>query len=119
MPGGEFWTTKPQLHRQLFVGNVHGGTLVFRRNLLSQGIFYPETNLAEDASLLHRAMRRGHKLLRLSNPGVFVYVRHGRNAWRDFAPGSFINPAGWERIPPPLIFPPTVLASYKAAATAN
>jgi Glycosyltransferases involved in cell wall biogenesis len=119
LPAGEFWTTKPQLHRRLFVGNVHGGTLVYRQELLAQGLRYPDTNLAEDATLLHHAMRRGYRLLRLSNPGVFVYVRHEHNAWSDFAPGLFINPAGWERIPPPLIFPPAVLASYKAAATTN
>ena len=116
LPGGEFWTTNPQLHQQLFVGNVHGGTLVYRKELLSQGLRYPEINLAEDAYLLHYATRRGKRLLRLSNPGVFVYVRHGRNAWKEFAPGRFINPAGWERIPAPVAFPATALASYKAAA---
>lgn len=119
LPGGEFWTTKPQLHKQLFVGNVHGGTLVYRKELLSQGLKYPEVNLAEDAFLLHRATRRGYRLMRLSNPGVFVYVRHGRNAWGEFAPGRFINPAGWQRIEQPVIFPENVLASYKSAARAN
>jgi glycosyltransferase involved in cell wall biosynthesis len=116
LPAGVFWTSHPRLHQQLFVGNVHGGTLVYRKELLAEGLRYPEINLAEDASLLHGAMRRGKRLLRLSNPGVFVYVRHGRNAWREFAPGRFINPAGWERTAPPLIFPIAVLASYKAAA---
>lgn len=112
LPSGEFWTTNSQLHQQLFVGNVHGGTLVYRRDLLKQGLRYPEINLAEDAWLLHRATKFGNRLLRLSNPGVFVYVRHGSNAWRDFAPGSFINPAGWARIEPPPGFSATAL-SYK------
>ncbi|MDQ1639051.1 MAG: hypothetical protein QOF62_2390 [Pyrinomonadaceae bacterium] len=115
LPGGEFWTTNPQLHKQLFVGNVHGGTLVYRRELLSQGLRYPEINLGEDAYLLHYATRRGKRLMRLSNPGVFIYVRHGTNAWREFAPGRFLNPAGWERIAPPLILPAAVLESYKRA----
>jgi hypothetical protein len=115
LPAGEFWTTRPELHQRLFVGNVHGGTLVFRKELLSQGLRYPEINLAEDAALLYRATREGKRLLRLSNPGVFVYVRHGTNAWREFAPGSFIDPAGWQRISAPLNFPPAALAFYKGA----
>jgi glycosyltransferase involved in cell wall biosynthesis len=115
LPRGEFWTTEPQLHQRLFVGNVHGGTLVYRKDLWSQGLRYPEVNLAEDAWLLTRATRQGKRLVRLSNPGVFVYVRHGRNAWRQFAPGTFIDPKGWQRIPAPLSFPPTALMFYKNA----
>lgn len=116
LPAGEFWTTNPQLHQRLFVGNVHGGTLVYRKELLARGLRYPETNLAEDAWLLHRAVRQGQRLLRLANPGVFVYVRHGTNAWREFAPGQFIDPSGWERIPAPPHFPAAALAFYQAAA---
>ena len=73
-------------------------------------------NLAEAAYLLHYAMQRGKRLLRLANPGVFVYMRHGSNAWREFTPGRFLNPAGWERIPRPPMFPAATLASYTAAA---
>lgn len=117
LPAGEFWKTNARLHEQLFVGNVHGGTLVYRRELLEQGLRYPEINLAEDAYLLRSALKRGKRLLRLSNPGVFVYVRHGSNAWREFAPGHFINPTGWLRIEPPPTFPAALLASYKAIAS--
>ena len=119
LPSGEFWTTNSQLHQQLFVGNVHGGTLVYRKELLAQGLSYPETNLAEDAYFLHYAVKRGKRLLRLANPGVFVYVRHGTNAWQEFTPGRFINPAGWQRIAAPLILPCAVLASYKTGALAR
>ena len=115
LPSAEFWTTNPQLHKQLFVGNVHGGTIVYRKELL-QGIRFPEVNLAEDAWFLRYAASRGKRLQRLSNPGVFVYVRHGRNAWKEFAPGRFLNPAGWQRIEAPLAFPATALDAYKAAA---
>jgi glycosyltransferase involved in cell wall biosynthesis len=114
LPGGEFWTTRPELHQQMFVGNVHGGTLVYRKGLLANGLRYPEIDLAEDAWLLHQVVARGHRLLRLNNPGVFVYVRHGRNAWQEFAPGHFLNPAGWERISPPPTFPANMLAAYRA-----
>jgi O-antigen biosynthesis protein len=116
LPGGEFWTTEPALHQRLFVGNVHGGTLVYRKELWAQGLRYPEINLAEDAWLLTRATRQGKRLVRLSNPGVFVYVRHGRNAWRQFAPGSFIDPKGWQRISAPLDFPTAALTFYKNAS---
>lgn len=116
LPHGEFWTTEPALHQRLFVGNVHGGTLVYRKELWTQGLRYPEVNLAEDAGLLVRATRKGKRLVRLSNPGVFVYVRHGRNAWQQFAPGTFIDPKGWQRISTPLHFPVDVLEFYKQAA---
>ncbi|HEU5132195.1 MAG TPA: glycosyltransferase family A protein, partial [Pyrinomonadaceae bacterium] len=117
LPRGEFWTTAPALHQRLFVGNVHGGTLVFRKELWMQGMRYPEINLAEDAALLVRATRQGKRLVRLSNPGVFVYVRHGRNAWKQFAPGTFIDPKGWQRITAPLDFPPAALEFYKSASS--
>ena len=116
LPGGLFWTTLPHLHPRLFVGDVHGGTLVFSRSLLAEGVRYPEANLAEDAALLQQAVRRGKRLLRLENPGLFIYVRHGRNAWREFAPGSFIDPDGWATVDPPPELPPSVLDSYKQAA---
>ena len=105
--------------RKMFVGNVHGGTLVYRKKLIDEGGRYPEINLAEDAGLVQYAARSGKRLVRLSNPGVFIYVRHGRNAWREFAPGRFMNPAGWKRIAQPRIFAPSVLASYEAAAASS
>jgi len=113
--GGEFWTMKPELHRQAFVGDVHGGTLVYRRELLTQGLRYPEVNLAEDAWLLHDAIGRGKRLSRLANPGVFVYVRHGLNAWHEFLPGRFLNPDGWVRTAPPITLPASVLRVYQTA----
>ncbi len=112
LPAGDFWTTDARLHQKMFVGNVHGGTLVYRKELWTQGLRYPEVNLAEDAWLLHRATRNGKRLLRLANPGVFVYVRHKTNAWREFAPGSFIDPNGWRRIPAPQDFPEQTLSFF-------
>jgi glycosyltransferase involved in cell wall biosynthesis len=114
LPTGEFWTIKSDLHRRMFTGNVHGGTLVYRKSILA-GLQYPEISLAEDAWLLDRAVRGGKRLVRLTNPGLFVYVRHGRNAWR-FQTGRFLDPLGWERIQSPVTFPTDVLVSYVEAA---
>jgi glycosyltransferase involved in cell wall biosynthesis len=115
LPGGNFWTTDAGLHQKMFVGDVHGGTLAYRRELLSGALRYPEVNLAEDAYLIRRALKSGKRLMRMTNPGVFVYVRHGRNAWRQCQPGRFINPAGWERVERPRTFPADLLSSYKEA----
>lgn len=117
LPSGQFWTAQPHLHRRMFVGNVHGGTLVYRRELLAEGVRYPETNLAEDAAFLSRATKLGKRLLKLSNPGIFVYVRHDQNAWKAFKPGRFISPAGWEHINPPPTFHPQLLESYRRVAS--
>jgi len=114
LPGGQFWTLHPQLHQRMFVGDTHGGTLVFRKSLITDGLRYPEVNLAEDAGFLKQALQRGKRLTRLSNPGTFVYVRHGRNAWR-FKTGQFLDPAGWQKIDPPPTFPANGLTAYQRA----
>jgi glycosyltransferase involved in cell wall biosynthesis len=116
LPVGNFWTTLPTLHRRMFVGDVHGGTLAYRKELLTNKLRYPETNLAEDAWLVNSITRAGKRLLRLANPGVFIYVRHGRNAWRECRPGRFINPGGWQRINQPKEFSAAILAAYREAA---
>jgi hypothetical protein len=116
---GEFWTTDPQLHQRMFVENVHGGTLVYRKEVWTEGSRYPEVNLAEDAWLLYRATRNGKRLVRLSNSGVFVYVRHDTNAWREFAPGRFIDPNGWQRLPRPAHFPAHAFTFFMQAAKSD
>src|SRR5262249_5482406 len=52
---GQFWQTSSDLHRRMFVGDVHGGTLVFWKRLLAEGLRYPSTNIAEDAALIQGA----------------------------------------------------------------
>ena len=118
LPAGLFWTTRSELHRRMFVGDVHGGTLVFRRSLLAEGLRYPDANLAEDAALIRDALRRGKRLARLANPGLFVYVRHGRNAW-SFDVGTFLDPAGWEAVQAPHELPRETIDAYRAAALAG
>ena len=116
LPTGQFWTALPHLHLRMFVGDVSGGTLVYRASILGKGIRYPETSLAEDAALIRQAVGRGHRLLRLANPEVFVYIRHGRNTWREYKPGSFLDPDGWRRIARPATFSLTSLSAYMSAA---
>lgn len=114
LSSGEFWTASDDLHRRMFVGDVSGGTLVFRRSLFAGGLRYPDTNLAEDAALIRAATARGHVLERIENLGTYVYVRHNTNAWQ-FEPGRFVDPTGWSRTPPPPAFPAHQLAAYQAA----
>jgi glycosyltransferase involved in cell wall biosynthesis len=82
MPRGAFWRTTPDLHRRMFCGDVHGGTIAYRRDLWSAGIQYPNASLAEDAAFIRSATSRGKRLLRMENGGEFVYVRHGTNTWK-------------------------------------
>lgn len=93
---GEFWSVAPALHQRMFVGNVIGGSVVYRKSIFDQGIRYPNACLAEDAALLRSATQKGHRLARISNEGLYVYVRHGANTWA-FASGRFLNPSDWIR----------------------
>lgn len=96
-----WWRPSDELHRMMFVEDVHGGTLAYRRSVWHEARF-PEVSLAEDAAFLRAALRRGARLRRLDNDGLFIYVRHGESAWR-FACGSFLDPRGWRRtLEPPL-----------------
>ena len=115
MPDRRFWTVEPRLHRTMFVGDVHGGTLVFRRSIWTNGVRYPEVDLAEDAMLLQQATARGQRLLKLANEGAFVYMRHSRNAWR-FDAGSFLDPGGWRQSEGPSGFSDESLQAYAVAA---
>ena len=111
-----FWTCTPRLHRRLFVGDVHGGTLVYRRSVWERHARYPNASLAEDASFLRQALRRGARLRRLPNDGLFVYLRHEENSWA-FPLGSYLDPRGWVRAGEPPM-PPADRAFYAARSAA-
>jgi glycosyltransferase involved in cell wall biosynthesis len=113
-----FWRTSQSLHRRMFVGDIHGGTLVYWKRLFDEGLRYPPSNIAEDAALIQSATRRGRRLVRVPNDGLFVYVRHGGNAWH-FEAGHFLDPEGWELISSPRGFSATDLAALQQAATAS
>jgi glycosyltransferase involved in cell wall biosynthesis len=97
-----FWTVTPALHKQLFRGDVHGGTLVFAKNVWHRLARYPDTSLAEDAALLMRATASGARLERVDGQGLFVYLRHGGNAWR-FPTGEFLDRGGWQTASEPAL----------------
>ena len=96
----EFWACTPELHHRLFVRNVHGGTLAFRRHVFERLARYPDASLAEDAVFLNAAMGRGARLQPLPGEGLFLYVRHGGNAWA-FSCGHYLDVRGWRRVDEP------------------
>lgn len=104
LPKWRFWRCSPQIFRRMFVGDVHGGTLVFQRSLFEQGIRYPDESLAEDASFLYRCNRRGARLQRIPGDDLFIYLRHSKCAWK-FDCGEHINPRGWHCVPEPHLSP--------------
>ena len=61
-------------------------------------------------------MRRGARLRRVEADGLFVYVRHGDNAWQ-VACGLTGGATGWEPAPEP-DFPTEVRAFYAARSSA-
>jgi O-antigen biosynthesis protein len=106
-----FWAVTPAQHRRLFVGDVHGGTLMYRRRVWERLARYPDASLAEDAWFLRAALRRGARLERVPGDGVFMYIRHGRNTWR-LGVGEQPESPGWQRsVEPPL--PPADRAFYR------
>lgn len=94
-----YWRASPDLHRRMFVHDVHGGTLAYRREVW-QATRFPDSSLAEDAWFLQAAVRRGARLRALPNDGLFLYVRHSGSAWR-FPCGSFLDERGWIRVREP------------------
>ena len=111
-----FWRLRPELHRRLFVRDVHGGTLVYRRRVWEEKARFPDRSLAEDAIFLEQAVRSGARLEAVEGAGLFVYVRHGGNAWQ-LACGLAGGAAGWESVPEPGL-PPEVRAFYAARSGA-
>ncbi|HEY1490798.1 MAG TPA: glycosyltransferase family A protein, partial [Verrucomicrobiae bacterium] len=111
LAAARFWAPSARLHERMFVGNVHGGTLVFRKAIFDSGGRYPNLNLAEDAAFLRSATRHGHRLARVANAGLFVYVRHGANAW-PFLAGQFLDSSGWREAQGPPDFLPK-LSEYQ------
>lgn len=112
LPSCEFWKCSKQLHKRMFVGDVHGGTIMYRKRLWDEGICYPSSSLAEDAAFIKQSVKKGKRLVRLNNPGIFVYVRHEKVAW-NFKPGQFLIPSEWQRVSTPEFFPIEQITAYQ------
>lgn len=99
-PQAEFWACSRALFRQMFLENVSGGTLVFRRSLWERHGQYPHTSLREDADFLQKTLRGGARLCRIAGRSLCVYVRHDGNTWK-FKEGHYLQQAAWRRVPQP------------------
>jgi glycosyltransferase involved in cell wall biosynthesis/GT2 family glycosyltransferase len=104
LPRWQFWACTPELHRRLFVGDVHGGTLMFKRWVWQLLGAYPDASLAEDAAFLSQALALGARLERVDGGDSFVYLRHAGNAW-SFTCGEYLGPGGWRRVAEPPFSP--------------
>jgi len=113
---GACWEITPALHQRMFYGNLHGGTLVFKKDLFKMGIRYPALNLAEDAALMRQVVQRHKRLERMPNLGMYVYMRHPGITWR-ITPGKTMNPAGWKRVEPPDEFTPELRKTWRGILT--
>jgi tetratricopeptide (TPR) repeat protein len=94
-----FWSCEAHLHAMMFYADIHGGSILYTRELWEKYAKYPDTSLAEDAHFL-RAVSPRARIAKLPNRNVFLYLRHHSNAW-EFICGTFINPNAWKKIPPP------------------
>lgn len=95
-----FWRCQPDLHRRIFyIGDVHGATMVYRREIWEAAGF-PDQSLAEDAIFLRQALETGSRLVPIDAEGLFVYIRHGANAWQMEC-GKYAGTEGWETAPEP------------------
>lgn len=100
-PLSEFWACSRALFRRMFVENVSGGTLVFRRSMWERHGQYPNTSLREDADFLQRILRGGAQLCRISGRALCVYVRHHGNTWK-FKEGQYLQQTAWTQVPMPV-----------------
>ena len=94
-----FWSCEAHLHARMFYADIHGGSIMYTRELWERYAKYPDVSLAEDAQFL-QAVSSKARIAKLPNREVFIYLRHNANAW-EFICGTFINPHAWTRIPPP------------------
>jgi glycosyltransferase involved in cell wall biosynthesis len=100
-PQAEFWAASRALFRRMFVENVSGGTLVFRRSLWqAHHCRYPATSLREDADFLLKILGAGARLCRVPGRELQIYVRHDNNTWK-FKEGQYLQQNAWTRMPQP------------------
>jgi glycosyltransferase involved in cell wall biosynthesis len=112
---GQFWSIARWLHAAIMRLDVHGGTIVYRRDVWERAGGFPAIDCAEDAALLERAAAGGARIVKLPNRAIFVYVRHRHNTWR-FTCGEDWGPDGWTASDAPEFMPSEDLAFYRRLA---
>jgi glycosyltransferase involved in cell wall biosynthesis len=100
LPTRQFWSCTPQLHARMFYQGVVSGTLAFKKSLWGRETRFPDISEREDAAFMELLLKRGARLEKLTNEGVFVYVRHRANTWQ-FDLGNFIDSNGWQQVASP------------------
>ncbi len=96
----KFWSVSADLFGQLFLENITGGSLMFRKSIWEKSGPYPDISLREDIAILIKSMRSGARLCRLPGRELSIYVRHKNNSW-GFKEGTYLQPSGWQQIPMP------------------
>jgi glycosyltransferase involved in cell wall biosynthesis len=94
MATGKGWLPKKSLFSEIFVGNVHGGSLVFNKRLWERLNMYPHYTSGEDAAFLKWVVKKGARLIPLYGYDSFLYVRHNSNTWK-FEENNFRKYSGW------------------------
>jgi glycosyltransferase involved in cell wall biosynthesis len=93
-PTTDSWMADERLFSEIYVGNVHGGSLVYNRRVWEHVANYPNISMGEDAGFLRCAINKGARLKGVDGYNSFVYVRHNQNTWQ-FEPNNFRRYPGW------------------------
>ena len=81
-PTGQCWMPTESLFTEIYVGGVHGGSLVFDRRVWELLAWYPNIPTGEDAWFLNRVMKKGATIKAIDGRDTFVYIRHHSNTWK-------------------------------------
>jgi glycosyltransferase involved in cell wall biosynthesis len=111
----KFWSCDSKLHAMMFYADIHGGSIMFTRDLWDKFAKYPNISLGEDAAFL-RGVKGKVRIKKLQNKEVFMYVRHNKNAW-EFICGNFIKPNAWKVVNQPEFLKKDDLEFYKFVST--
>lgn len=108
-----FWSCNSNLHAMMYFADIHGGSIVYLREVWEKYSKYPNSSLGEDAAFLRNIAGKA-KIVKVPNKNVFIYIRHNKNTW-EFLCGKFIYPEAWNNIPKPSFLGKNDLDFYKKA----
>jgi hypothetical protein len=66
------WFVDRQLHREMFVGGIHTGSIAYRRHAWLSAARFPDIDLGEDVAFMRNAVGHGVRLLKLPNDAVLA-----------------------------------------------